>query len=94
MLTKNAKIEKLSLQTLQTHQLMPLYSLDPATLQKELPLKTFGKKPAQKLKKLSKIKKMLLTNTAYFNFPDTKAPLALTSDASLVAVEAPLKQYV
>ena len=32
-----------------------------------------------------------LTN---FNFPDPKAPLALTSDASLVAVEATLKQYV
>ena len=43
MLTKNAKKEKLLLQTLQTHQLMPLYSLDPAKLQKELALKTFGK---------------------------------------------------
>ena len=70
--------------------LMPLYSLDPAILQKELPLKTFGK-IAQKSKKFRKFKLKLLTN---FNFPDPKAPLALTSDASLVAVEATLKQYV
>ena len=33
-------------------------------------------------------------NTANFNFPDPKTPLALTCDASLVAVEATLKQYI
>ena len=38
-------------------------------------------------------KKKLLTNTANFIFPDPKAPLALMSDASLVAIEATLKQY-
>ena len=70
--------------------LMPLYSLDPAKLQKELPLKTFGK-TAQKSKMLSK---KVATNTANFIFPDPKAPLALMSDASLVAIEATLKQYV
>ena len=36
-------------------------------------------------------KKKLLTNTANFIFP--KPPLALMSDASLVAIEATLKQY-
>ena len=70
--------------------LMPLYSLDPAKLQKELPLKTFGK-TAQKSKMLSK---KVATNTANFIFPDPKAPLALMSDGSLVAIEATLKQYV
>ena len=69
--------------------LMPLYSLDPAKLQKELPLKTFGK-TAQNQRSFQK---KLLTNTANFIFSDPKAPLALMSDASLVAIEATLKQY-
>ena len=40
------------------------------------------------------LSKKVATNTANFIFPDPKAPLALMSDASLVAIEATLKQYV
>ena len=51
--------------------LMPLYSLDPAKLQKELPLKTFGK-TAQKSKKLSK---KVAHQHRQLHFPRPQGPL-------------------
>ena len=54
--------------------LMPLYSLDPATLQNELPLKTFGK-TARKSTKLLKIQKKVAHQHRQLQLPRPQDPL-------------------
>ena len=65
----------------------------PATLPRAHHSPTYGKN-SPKVQKAFEDSKRLLTNAANLNFPDPKAPLALTCDASLVALGATLEQFV
>ena len=71
--------------------LQPLYSLATCNIAKTT---KFEEMWSESIDKAFKDSKALLTRAVELNFPDPQAPLALTCDASLVALGATLEQFV
>ena len=76
-----------------TEILMPLYSLGTCNIAKGTSITDIWKH-SPKIRKAVEESKRLLTNASNLNFPNQKAPLALTCNASLLAMGATLEQYI
>ena len=73
--------------------LMPLYTLGTCKIEKKTKFSEIWQNSPQVRKAFTDSKKLLL-EAVRLNFPDPAAPLALTCDASLVAMGGVLEQFV